>query len=96
MTPTESGASETWHPVVMEPPSRSLVRRVAIGVGGSTLLVAGVAGLVLPIIPGVLLLASGLTVLGGEFVWARTTLTRVIPSRFARAGRDEASEADAA
>jgi hypothetical protein len=96
MTHTERGASKTRHAVVVAPPSRSLVRRVAIGVGGSSLLVVGVAGLVLPIIPGALFVASGLTVLGREFVWARTTLTRVFPSRFVRSARDEAREAEAA
>lgn len=45
------------------------VRRVAIEVGGWTLVVLGVAALVLPG-PGLLMLAAGLTVLSLRYAWA--------------------------
>lgn len=45
------------------------IRRVAIEVGGWTLVVLGVAALVLPG-PGLLMLAAGLTVLSLRYAWA--------------------------
>jgi len=48
--------------------------RVALVVVGVAMVLAGLAGLVLPIVPGWLLIFSGLAVLAGEFVWARTLL----------------------
>ena len=48
-------------------------RQIAIAVIGATLLVLGVAFLVLPG-PGVLIFAAGLALLSLEFVWARTWL----------------------
>ncbi len=57
------------------------MRRVANVVGGFTLIIAGVAMLVLPG-PGVLTIFGGLTLLGYEFLWAR----RIVDSAKARAG----------
>ena len=42
--------------------------------GGFALLLVGLVGWVLPIIPGWLLVIPGLIVLGREFLWARKTL----------------------
>jgi hypothetical protein len=45
--------------------------------GGWTLLVLGVAGLVLPVLPGVPLLFAGLVMLSTNYPWARTCLRRL-------------------
>ncbi|MGH2627767.1 MAG: PGPGW domain-containing protein, partial [Anaerolineales bacterium] len=49
-------------------------RRVAITIVGFVLLLAGLAGLALPLLPGWLLLIAGLAVLGTEYMWARRML----------------------
>jgi uncharacterized protein len=46
-------------------------------VGGWLLLVAGLAGFVLPVIPGIPLLLAGLGLLAYEYVWAKRLLERV-------------------
>lgn len=58
----------------MDKKRRPLVLRVALVVAGVAMVLAGLAGLVLPVVPGWLLIFSGLAVLAGEFVWARTLL----------------------
>jgi uncharacterized membrane protein YbaN (DUF454 family) len=45
--------------------------------GGWTFLVFGVAGLVLPVLPGVPLLLAGLIMLSADYHWARSCLRRV-------------------
>ena len=52
-----------------------LVRRIVVGVIGATLLVVGVAMLVLPG-PAVVVIPAGLAVLAVEFEWARRALRR--------------------
>jgi uncharacterized protein len=74
-------------------PPRSLAARAGITVVGTSLLAVGTAGLFLPVIPGVVLLASGLAILGRQYGWARTALDRVTPARFKH---EEATEAEAA
>jgi hypothetical protein len=49
-------------------------KRVAVTVAGFTLLLAGLAGLLLPIVPGWLLIIPGLALLGTEYVWAQRLL----------------------
>jgi hypothetical protein len=49
-------------------------KRVAVSVAGFTLLAAGLAGLVFPILPGWLLIIVGLAVLATEYAWARSLL----------------------
>lgn len=44
--------------------------RVVRIVGGGVLIAAGLAGLVLPIVPGWLLIIPGLALWSSEFVWA--------------------------
>ena len=61
-----------------------MARRAAISVAGTSLIVVGTAGLFLPVLPGVVLIASGLGILGKQYVWARTTLDRVTPARLKR------------
>jgi len=53
-----------------------LWRAVRLGTGWALLLL-GIAGLFLPLIPGILFLASGLAVLSGESRWARRILERI-------------------
>ena len=48
-----------------------MVKRVAFNAAGWALLMLGVAGLVLPVLPGVALLIVGLSFLSLEYKWAR-------------------------
>lgn len=48
-----------------------MVKRVAFNAAGWTLLMLGGAGLVLPVLPGVVLLIVGLSFLSLEYKWAR-------------------------
>lgn len=52
------------------------VRRIVIGVMGGTVLLIGVAMLVLPG-PAFVVIPAGLAILATEFVWARRLLKRV-------------------
>lgn len=47
-----------------------MVKRVALNAAGWVLLLLGVIGLVLPVLPGVLFLLVGLSFLSLEFQWA--------------------------
>jgi hypothetical protein len=49
-------------------------KRVAVTIAGFALVLAGLAGLLLPIIPGWLLIIPGLALLATEYVWARRLL----------------------
>lgn len=49
-------------------------RRLAVTVLGLVLVLAGLAGIVLPLLPGPLLVFAGLAVLATEYVWARRAL----------------------
>lgn len=53
-----------------------LARRIAVLIIGGTILLVGVALLVLPG-PGIVVLAVGLGILSIEFAWARRWLARV-------------------
>lgn len=46
-------------------------RKLLIGILGFALLLVGLIGLVLPFLPGWLLIVAGLAVLGTEYVWAK-------------------------
>jgi hypothetical protein len=80
----------------MPEPRRSILTSAAISVAGSSLVLIGVAGLFLPVIPGVVLLASGLALLGRQYGWARSALSRVTPSRLRPPPAESTSEAEAA
>lgn len=49
-------------------------KRVAVTIAGFTLVLAGIAGLALPIVPGWLLIIPGLALLATEYVWAQRLL----------------------
>lgn len=49
-------------------------RRVAVTVIGVALVLVGLAGVVLPVIPGPLLILAGLALMATEYVWARRAL----------------------
>jgi uncharacterized protein YqgC (DUF456 family) len=71
---------------------RPLPIRVLLVVLGSLLLLAGLAGLLLPILPGWLLIVAGLVILAGEFVWARRLL-EAARRRLPTSGDDESRAA---
>lgn len=52
-------------------------RRIVIMVIGGTIILIGVAGMLLPVIPGFPLVPIGLAVLATEFVWAKLWLTTI-------------------
>jgi uncharacterized protein (TIGR02611 family) len=49
-------------------------RRVGVSIVGFVLILAGIAGLALPILPGWLLIIGGLAVLATEYAWAERAL----------------------
>lgn len=52
-------------------------RRVLVAIGGGLLILLALAGFVLPILPGTVLLIAGLLLWSSEFRWARELLARV-------------------
>ena len=46
-------------------------------VGGWLCVVLGIAGLVLPLVPGTVLLLTGVMLLGQRYAWARGLLARI-------------------
>jgi hypothetical protein len=60
-------------PVWSTQPTGSLWRNA----GGWTLVILGVAGLILPVLPGIPLLIMGLVLLSADYRWARICLRRV-------------------
>jgi uncharacterized protein (TIGR02611 family) len=55
---------------------RSRAYRIAFAVAGFAVLITGLAGLALPILPGWALIFVGLFMLGLEFAWAEHLLER--------------------
>lgn len=52
-------------------------RRAYVAIGGGLLVILGLAGFALPLLPGTVLLVAGLLVWSSEFRWARELLARV-------------------
>lgn len=69
--PLVERAKELWHQLPHP------VRWVFAAVVGVVLIVLGLAGVVLPLLPGPALIIAGLLVLATEFAWARVVLERV-------------------
>lgn len=90
--PTTSGM---WHSGNVQQPHRSFVVRSMIAFVGALLVAIGFVGLFFPVIPGIVLIASGLALLGRQYHWARTALDRVTPTRLKKPAAP-ASDAEAA
>lgn len=75
---------------------RSFIVRTLISLVGTLLVAVGFVGLFFPVIPGVVLIASGLALLGRQYHWARTALDKVTPARLKKSATSTASDAEAA
>ena len=64
--PSLSLAAQVWR----------ATRRLVVFVIGSTVLLLGVLGIILPGVPAIVLLPAGFAILATEFVWARRLLRR--------------------
>lgn len=67
--------------------TRRWLSTAGITTGGSTLVLVGLAGLLLPVIPGVIAIAAGMALLARRFAWAERVVTGVksrIPERTRR------------
>ncbi len=78
--------------------NRRLIRKLALALAGGSLVLLGIVGLILPIMPGFIFLIPGLFLLSLEFAWADRALIRV--KRFTNrrsqvlAAQAESSESD--
>jgi uncharacterized protein (TIGR02611 family) len=63
-------------------------KRIAVTVAGSLILLIGIAGLALPLLPGWALIFVGLGILATEYVWARRLLMKA--KQVAQAAADKA------
>lgn len=70
-----------------------VVRRIAIGVVGATVLLIGIVMIVTPG-PAFILIPAGLAILGLEFAWARHWLRRARQTISARNSRSRARRAE--
>jgi Putative transmembrane protein (PGPGW) len=91
----QPGLARAWHDHPAIVPFKAVLifigrngRRVAVTAAGVLLLVLGVAGLALPILPGWLLIFAGFAVLSTEYVWAERMLKRA--KKAAAAAKDKA------
>ena len=55
-----------------------MLKRVAFNAAGWLLLMIGVVGLFLPILPGVLLMVVALSILSIEYAWARRWMSTLL------------------
>jgi uncharacterized membrane protein YbaN (DUF454 family) len=55
-----------------------MMKRVAFNAAGWALLMLGVVGLFLPILPGVLLMVVALSILSLEYAWARRWMSTLL------------------
>jgi uncharacterized protein (TIGR02611 family) len=70
----KSMESPTTNEEMMERVRRPLLIRIVAVIGGTVLVLAGIIGLFLPVVPGWLMIIPGLAILATEFVWARRLL----------------------
>lgn len=59
---------------ILDSVRRPLVVRIVAVIAGTILVLGGLIGLLLPVVPGWLLIIPGLAILATEFVWARRLL----------------------
>ncbi len=78
---TEPELARRWHDHPAVVPFKAVVlfvgrngRRIGVTVVGIVVLLIGLAGLVLPVLPGWLLIFVGLGILATEYVWAQRLL----------------------
>jgi hypothetical protein len=83
VTISNSNADNCCNPLAS---NKRMVKRVALIVAGWTLLLLGVVGIFLPVLPGALFLLVGLSILSVEYAWARRWVT-ALRNRFPRADR---------
>lgn len=55
-----------------------MMKRVAFNAAGWALLMLGVVGLFLPVLPGVLLMVVALSILSLEYAWARRWMSTLL------------------
>lgn len=63
------------------------MKNVVKGIAGWAFIVLGIAGLFLPVLPGLLFLLVGLTILSTQHRWARRLMIR-LRRRFPKASRE--------
>jgi hypothetical protein len=66
--------------------NKHMVKRVALIAAGWSLLLLGMVGIFLPVLPGALFLLVGLSILSVEYEWARRWVT-ALRNRFPAADR---------
>jgi hypothetical protein len=78
---TEPELARRWHDHPAVVPFKAVVlfigrngRRIGVTIAGVVVLLVGLAGLVLPVLPGWLLIFVGLGILATEYVWAQRLL----------------------
>jgi len=79
----ETEVARRWHDHPAVVPAKAVVlfisrngRRVGVSIAGILLILVGLVGLALPILPGWLLIFAGFAVLSTEYVWAERMLKR--------------------
>lgn len=79
----EPEVARRWHDHPAVVPAKAVVlfisrngRRVGVSIAGILLILVGLVGLALPILPGWLLIFAGFAVLSTEYVWAERMLKR--------------------
>jgi uncharacterized protein (TIGR02611 family) len=106
--PSTSEEARRWHDHPAFVPIKTIGRfirrsgkRIAVTVAGFAVLLLGIAGLALPVLPGWALIFVGLAILATEYVWARrllvkakdmaqTAADKTIRRKAARAKKEEA------
>ncbi len=80
---TEPELARRWHDHPAVVPFKAVARfigrnarRIAVTIAGVVVLLVGIAGLILPILPGWALIFVGLGILATEYVWARRLLMK--------------------
>ena len=78
---TEPELAKRWHDHPAVVPFKAVVlfvghngRRIGVTIAGVAVLLVGLAGLLLPVLPGWLLIFVGLGILATEYVWAQRLL----------------------
>ena len=75
------------HPTgIMSPKAQRRIKRLGMELLGWVFLLVGIAGMVLPLLHGVLFVLIGLAILSSEYVWAHRLLQR-LKARFPKVAR---------